>query len=208
MLFDPGPVNLQSSRVRLEPLCADHAGKLYEVGRDETIWKLLPRAAFSSAGDAPGWIDAALAEMQAGHRIPFAIIDRRSGRIAGSTSYLDIQRDHRTLEIGWTWLGKAFQRSFVNTECKLLLLGHAFDVLHAMRVQFKTDRRNEPSRRAIERIGGIFEGVHRNHMLLPDGTIRDSAFYSITKEEWRDRVKDLLKELLLRVPGERDRTKE
>lgn len=207
-LFDPGPVDLQSPRVKLVPLCADHAGELYEAGRDEAIWEYLPRSVFSSSDDALAWIDAAREEMQAGQRIPFAIIDRRSGRLAGSTSYLDIQRDHRTLEIGWTWLGKAFQRSFVNTECKLLLLEHAFDVLHAMRVQFKTDRRNQPSRRAIERIGGTFEGVHRNHMLLPDGTIRDSAFYSITKEEWRDRVKDLLKELLLPVPGECDQTKE
>lgn len=197
-LFDPCPVLLESPRVRLAPLCADHAGGLHEAGRDAAIWNYLPTGAFSSSGDATAWIDAALAEMQAGHRIPFAIIDRQSGRIAGSTSYLSIQRDHRTIEIGWTWLGKAFQRSFVNTECKLLLLAHAFDDLGAMRVQFKTDRRNESSRRAIERIGGTFEGVHRNHMLLPDGTIRDSAFYSIIEEEWRDRVKHHLTELLLR----------
>lgn len=196
--FDPKPVCLESPRVKLVPLSVEHAAGLFEAGRDEAIWKHLPRGVFSSSDDAATWIDAALADMQTGRRMPFTIIDCRSGRIAGSTSYLDIQRDHRTLEIGWTWLGAPFQRSCVNTECKFLLLGHAFDVLHAMRVQFKTDRRNERSRRAVERIGGTFEGILRNHMLLPDGTIRDSAYYSIIKEDWVAGVKDHLQGLLLR----------
>lgn len=208
MNFDPLPVTMESPRVGLEPLCADHAAGLYEAGRDETIWKYLPRGAFANVDDALAWIDAAGAEMGAGRRIPFAIIDRRSNRVAGSTSYLEIEPDHRTLEIGWTWLGTSFQRSFVNTECKLLLLGHAFDDHHAMRVQFKTDRRNDRSRRAIERIGGTFEGIHRNHRLLPDGTIRDSAFYSILREEWDERIKDQLTHLLDRMTNGRDPTHE
>ncbi len=184
--------------MRLEPLDLRHADDLYEAGRSSDVWRYLPNAGFAEVADASAWIAQALEDMAQGSRIAFAIIERESGHAVGSTSYLDIQRGHRTLEIGWTWLGVRFQRTGINTECKLLLLTHAFEELGAIRVQFKTDRLNDGSRRAIERIGAVFEGVHRNHMILPDGRIRDSAYYSITDSEWHDRIKDHVIELMNR----------
>ena len=194
--FDASPVTLQGSRVRLEPLELRHAAGLFEAGRSSSIWQYLPVAGFREVQDAIAWISQARKEMEQGSRIAFAIVESASGRTAGSTSYLDIQPSHRTIEIGWTWLGARFQRSFVNTECKCLLLKHAFEQLDAIRVQFKTDRCNARSRLAIERIGAVFEGIHRNHMILPDGRIRDSAFYSITDAEWRDGIEAYVGELM------------
>ncbi len=196
--FDARPVTLQGLRVRLEPLELRHAADLYEAGRSSGIWHYMPIAGFGEVEDASAWISQARKEMEQGSRIAFAIVERDSGQTAGSASYLDIQRNHRTLEIGWTWLGEPFQRTGVNTECKLLLLKHAFDQLGAIRVQFKTDRCNGRSRRAIERLGAVFEGIHRNHMILPDGRIRDSAYYSITDFEWHERIKDHVIELMNR----------
>lgn len=191
-LFHPKPVTLQDERVRLEPLQAQHAPGLYAVGRASRIWEFLPGVLFRDLDDAASWIDGTRRETDSGKRIAFAIVDLGANCIAGSTSYLDITRDHRMLEIGWTWLGIAYQRTFINTVCKFLLLRHAFEVLGAIRVQFKTDRCNTRSRQAIERIGGAFEGIHRNHMILPDGKIRATAFYSITDSEWNSSIKDRL----------------
>ncbi len=196
--FDPSPVTLQGSRVRLEPLELRHAADLFEAGRSRGIWRYMPLAGFGGVDDALAWISQAHKEMEQGSRIAFSIIDGDSGQCAGSTSYLNIERDHRTLEIGWTWLGEPFQRTGVNTECKVLLLTHAFEQLGAIRVQFKTDRCNGRSRLAIERLGAVFEGIHRNHMILPDGRIRDSAYYSITDSEWHERIKDHVIELMNR----------
>lgn len=130
------------------------------------------------------WIEQALEELAAGRQIPFAIVDCESGRAVGSTRYLDIQPVNRALEVGWTWIGEAFQRTAINTECKLLLLRYAFETLGAFRVQLKTDLRNERSQRAIERIGATREGVLRQNMLLWDGHRRDSVYYSVLVEEW------------------------
>jgi RimJ/RimL family protein N-acetyltransferase len=116
--------------------------------------------------------------------VPFAIVLRASGRAVGSTRYIDIRRAHRGLEIGWTWIGREWQRTAVNSECKRLLLEHAFEVLGALRVQLKTDARNTRSQRAIERLGAKREGVLRAHMVLADGFVRDSVMYSVIAAEW------------------------
>jgi RimJ/RimL family protein N-acetyltransferase len=130
------------------------------------------------------WVREILSRQARGTDLPFAVVHLGSGRAIGSTRYLDIQPQHRGLEIGGTWYGVAYQRSAVNTECKYLLLRHAFEVLSCLRVQLKTDLRNERSQRAIERIGAVREGVLRNHMILPDGHVRSSVYYSLLNLEW------------------------
>jgi RimJ/RimL family protein N-acetyltransferase len=140
-------------------------------------------------------IRQALVETEAGREVAFAIVATPSGQAVGSTRFLDIQRPHRALEIGWTWIGVSWQRTAINTECKLLLLGHAFDTLGAHRVTLKTDARNERSQRAIERIGGIREGVLRKHRVCWDGFVRDTVYYGILDHEWpqvRTRLEKML----------------
>jgi RimJ/RimL family protein N-acetyltransferase len=117
-------------------------------------------------------------------QMPFAIIDLVSQKAIGSTRFLDIQPANKGLEIGWTWLGQDYWRSVRNTECKYLLLSYAFEQQGAIRVQLKTDRRNQRSQLAIERIGGVKEGMLRQHMIMPDGYLRDSVYYSILDGEW------------------------
>ena len=129
-------------------------------------------------------VEAALAAQSAGRELPFTTVERATGRIVGSTRYMTIEPPHRRLEIGYTWLAPAWQRTALNSEAKLLMLGHAFEQLGAIRVEFKTDARNEPSRRALQGIGATFEGVFRNHMIVQGGRLRDSAYYSVTRDEW------------------------
>jgi N-acetyltransferase len=196
--FDPKPVTLEGRHVRLEPLLRRHAEDLFEIGKDETIWPYMSRPPLKSVPDTQGWIDQALGEAATGTQIPFAIIERASGKAIGSTRYLDIRRNDRGLEIGWTWIGTAFQRTTVNTECKYLLLRHAFEELGAARVQLKTDLRNLRSQRAIERLGAVREGVLRKHMVLWDDFIRDTVYYSVIESEWPE-VKRRLEDLLERA---------
>ena len=181
--------------MRLEPVAPRHAEELFAAGSAEAIWTYMPRPVLKSVEDTLGWIQEALAAAAEGSQLPFAIVHRASGKAIGSTRYLDILREHRGLEIGWTWMGTAYQRTPVNTECKSLLLTHAFEELGAVRVQLKTDLRNERSQRAIERIGAVREGVLRKHMLRWDGYIRDTVYYSILASEWLD-VKRRLENLL------------
>ena len=141
------------------------------------------------------WVLDILEREKRGGDLPFVAIHLESGRVAGATRYLNIFPNDRGLEIGGTWYGAEFQRTAVNTECKYLLLQHAFETLKAIRVQIKTDSRNERSQRAIERIGAKLEGVLRNHMILPDGYIRNSVYYSIIDSEWAD-VKNTLEGML------------
>ena len=182
--MDPKPVVLEGRYARLEPLDTRHAEDLFAVGQDEAIWRYLPRPRLTSAADARQMIEAAQALAATGTQLPFAIIGKAAGRAVGSTRFLDIRRQDRGIEIGWTWLGTAFQRTPINTECKYLLLRHAFDTLGAVRVQLKTDLRNERSQHAIERLGAVREGVLRRHMMLWDGFIRDTVYYSIVDAEW------------------------
>ena len=193
--FDPQPIRLEGRHASVEPLELRHAADLFEAGSDPAIWQYLPRGPLRNVADATDWIREALADQATGTQIPFAIIDAKSGKAAGSTRYLEIRREHLGLEIGWTWLGPAFQRTGINTECKHLLLCHAFDTLNAMRVQLKTDNRNAQSKRAIERVGGVPEGIHRAHMLMWNGDVRDSAYFSITRDEWPT-VKQRLQQLM------------
>jgi RimJ/RimL family protein N-acetyltransferase len=177
------PVVLEGSRVRLEPLRADHLDDLRHVAFDAPLW----RWTIMGEQDEDGlrrWLETALANADAGIERPFATIDRTSGRAVGSTRYLSIVPEHRRLEIGWTWIATALQRTGANREAKLLQLRHAFETLGANRVEFKTHARNEPSRTALAGIGARFEGVFRNHMIMPDGSLRDSAYFSVTAEEW------------------------
>lgn len=176
------PLTIAGRWVRLEPLALRHAAGLAAVADDAEIWRYLSSGLLGTE-QFEAWIAEAQAQQEAGTALPFAIIERAAGRVVGSTRYLNIMRKDRGLEIGWTWLARSVWRTAVNSECKYLLLRHAFERLGGMRVQLKTDARNERSRRAIERIGGQFEGVLRKHMVVHDG-IRDSAMYSIVDDEW------------------------
>lgn len=179
------PVVLEGDRVRMEPLRADHLADLSLVAFDPPLWQWT----IMGPQDAEGlrrWVETALTNAEAGVERPFATIDRASGRAIGSSRYMTIVPEHKRLEIGWTWIGTAFQRTGANREAKLLQLTHAFDVLGANRVEFKAHSRNERSRNAIIGIGATFEGVFRSHSIMPDGSIRDSAYFSITSGEWPD----------------------
>ncbi len=193
--LEPAPVTLEGSVVRLEPLEPRHATDLFAVGRDEELWAYMPRPGFASLDDTKEWIDAALDDLRAGTALPFATVLRETGRAVGSTRFLDIRPRDRALEIGWTWLAREVLRSAVNTECKWLLMRHAFDDLGAVRVQLKTDGRNERSQRAIERLGAVREGVLRKSYLVQHGFHRDSVYYSVLDTEWPD-VRERLEGLL------------
>lgn len=175
------PVVLEGIGVRLEPLSVEHAQGLYNRGRVEEDWAFMPRPCFVDLADARQWIEQALDTT--GH-VPFAIVESAKGRAVGSTRYLNIRPEHRSVEIGWTWVGRDWQRTVVNTEAKLLLLSHAFEQLGCVRVEFKTDARNERSQQALERIGAQREGVLRNHMIVQNNHVRDSVYFSITDAEW------------------------
>jgi RimJ/RimL family protein N-acetyltransferase len=168
----------------LEPLDPRHAEDLFAAGQGKEIWRYLARPPLESVSDTENWIVEALRSAINGSQIPFAIVDRASGKAIGSTRYLEIEREHSSLEIGWTWIAKPFQRTRVNTECKYLLLRHAFEDLHAIRVQLKTDARNLQSQRAIQRLGAVREGTLRKHRRLWDGYVRDSVYFSILDGEW------------------------
>jgi RimJ/RimL family protein N-acetyltransferase len=193
--FAPLPLVLTGRHAELQPLGQKHLDDLLDAVSDAELWRWMPRQYFLDRGLAREWIDTAVTEQADGRAVPFAIIDRTSGRAVGSTRLFDFHREHRGLEIGWTWIGTAHQRTALNTECKRLLFGHAFDDLDALRVQLKTDSRNKRSRAAMERVGASFEGVLRNHVLLPSGDMRHSAYYSVIAEDWpaiRQRLDELL----------------
>ncbi len=193
--FDPQPIVIEREFVRLEPLDHRHADDLFEAGKDPSVWEYLTRPAFHDPDDAFSWIGQTLALAETGAEVPFAIVHRESNKAVGSTRFMDIRRRDRALEIGWTWLTPAVQRTAVNTECKYLLLEHAFDVHGANRVCLKTDKLNENSQRAIERIGGMKEGILRQDRITHTGRVRDSVYYSIIDTEWPE-VKNKLLHIL------------
>ncbi len=182
--MDIKPIVLQGNWVRLEPLSEAHVPELAVSGRDEAIWEFMRYGNITTQAGMQAWVMELLNAQAQGTDLPFAVIHLASGVAIGSTRYMEIRRLHRALEIGGTWYALAFQRTAVNTECKYLLLRHAFEELGCLRVQFKTDLRNERSQRALERIGAVKEGVLRNHMVLLDDTIRHSVYYSIIHSEW------------------------
>lgn len=191
------PVTLQGKHVRLEPLSEEHVAGLAEIGAGQTFWDFMVYGNINTPEDMHSWVLDILGRAEKGTDLPFVAVHLASNKIAGATRYLNIMPNDRGLEIGGTWYGLEFQRTPVNTECKYLLLRHAFETLGCIRVQLKTDLRNERSQKAIERIGAVKEGVLRNHMILPDGRIRHSVFYSILDSEWPD-VKQRLEAMMER----------
>jgi RimJ/RimL family protein N-acetyltransferase len=173
------PVTLTGEHVVLEPAADRHLPDLLAAAQDEQVWAWLPWRRPNSEDE--------LAAILAGERqiaLPFAQVERASGRAVGITTYRDIDPRHRTLEVGGTWLGRPWWRTAINSEAKLLILGHAFESLGANRVAIKTDIRNERSQAAIERLGAKREGVLRHQYIRPDGTLRDTVLYSVIPEEW------------------------
>lgn len=184
MKIEPVMLTLPGGRARLEPLGHEHAAGLLEAGRDPVVWRWLPLRQPDTLGAISEWIDGALAQRAKGIQMPFAIIDQGENKVAGSTRFLDIQPANRGIEIGWTWIGTPWQRTSINTECKYLLMRHAFEAQGAIRVQLKTDLRNTQSQEAIKRIGAKYEGVLRKSMIMHDGHMRDSVYFSVLVEEW------------------------
>ena len=186
--FDPTKdITLEGKAVKLVPLKREHAPLLWEAMKDhaEDIFRWIPYP-MRTEEDSSKFIDNVLAEHQRGLSVPFATIDRSSGKIAGSTRFMAIDVPNRHVEIGSTWIAPAWQRTAVNTEAKYLMLRHAFETWKCMRVEFKTDSMNEKSRTAILRLGAKEEGTFRNHMVTWNGRIRHSIYFSIIDSEWPD----------------------
>ena len=173
---------LEGREVRLEPLERRHADGLWEASRDPRTWMWLSIVQPATRAELDVFVDAALAAADAGTEIPLVTI--RHERVVGSTRFLALRPEHASLEIGWTWLHPAVWQTGVNVEAKLLMLRHAFETWGCRRVELKTDALNERSRRAMEAMGATFEGIHRKHMLVRGGENRDSAWYSVTDDEW------------------------
>jgi len=177
------PVTLSGHGVRLVPLTATHAAGLRAAAADGALWRLRVTSV-PQPEQTEAWIAAAQLGQDQGHMLPFAVLDETAGLVLGSTRYHDIVPTLARLEIGHTWYAQRWQRSHVNTACKLLLLRHAFDTLGARVVGWRTDNFNFASQRAIERLGARKDGVLRGHAARRDGTIRDTVMYSMTAGEW------------------------
>ena len=173
------PVRLAGKHVVLEPAAEHHHSDLLAAGQDDAVWEWLPWPQPRTAAEL-----AALLDGERAIALPFAQVDTASGRAVGVTTYRDVDERHRTLEIGGTWIGRPWWRTAINTEAKLLFLGHAFETLGANRVALKTDIRNERSQAAIARLGAVREGVLRQQYIRPDGSLRDSVLYSLLPAEW------------------------
>ena len=177
------PVTLTGRYLRLEPLALEHAAALAAAGDDPAVW-----AWYTHSGQGlertRRWVQEAVEGQAAGRFLPFVQRDLASGRIVGSTRYMAIDGPNRRVEIGWTWLAPAFQRTAANTESKYLLLRHAFETLGLIRVEFKTDSLNQASRRALAGIGATEEGLFRNHMIAETGRLRHSVYFSVTDSDW------------------------
>lgn len=176
-------VTLQGRGLRLEPLALAHEAGLRAAAADGQLWTIRVTSV-PAPEETRAYIEAALQAREAGTRLAFAVIDEASGRVLGSSSFHDIVPALRRVEIGYTWYAKSVQRTRVNTACKLLLMGHAFDTLGCAVVGWRTDNFNFASQRAIERLGARRDGVIRHHALRRDGTVRDTVMYSMTAGEW------------------------
>lgn len=184
------PLHLEGTRVNLDPLEQAQIADIRKAAADGELWKL-----FFTSVPAPEqtqqWLDTALAMQAQQKAIPFVVREKSENKIVGSTRFCNIDHQHQRLEIGYTWYSQSAQRSGINTECKLLMLTHAFEVLNCIAVEFRTDWFNRRSQAAIERLGAKRDGVLRNHMILPDGRIRDTVVYSILQSEWPGLKKNL-----------------
>jgi RimJ/RimL family protein N-acetyltransferase len=181
------PITLEGEHVRLEPMTPARAfaiaAALAAAAADGAMWESRVTA-IPSPETARAYVDQALKELAAGVSLPFVTIDRASGNAVGSTRYMNIEAPHRRLEIGTTWIGKSFQRTAINTEAKYLMLRHAFETLKCIAVDLRTHEKNVQSRAAIERLGAKLDGLLRNHRIMPDGSLRNTATYSIIDTEW------------------------
>jgi len=176
------PVTLRGQHASLVPLSPDHLAGLQDAARDGELWKLWYTAVPAPEGMAAE-IERRLSLLAKDSMLPFTVLDA-DGRIAGMTTYMNVDGANRRVEIGSTWYAKRVQRSALNTECKRMLLSHAFDTLACIAVEFRTHRLNTQSRRAIERLGAQLDGMLRSHQISPNGSLRDTAVYSIIAAEW------------------------
>lgn len=179
----PEDITLLGDYVRIDPLSVNHLNDLQDAVRDGEL-NLLWYTFIPNADDMLEEINKRLRLREMGSMQPFAIIDIATGLAIGMTTFMNIDATNRRVEIGSTWLSKSTQRTFINTECKLLLMAHAFEKLNCIAVEFRTHFINTQSRKAIERLGAKFDGILRNHSIMPNGTLRDTAVYSIIKSEW------------------------
>jgi RimJ/RimL family protein N-acetyltransferase len=179
----PEPVELHGAHASLVPLRRDHTADLDEALRDGELWRLW-YTFVPPPENLAEFIDKRLADQAKGMLTAFAVIDKASGRAVGTTNYLNVEPEHRRVEIGGTWYRRSVQRSPINTECKLMLLGHAFEALDCIAVEFRTHFFNHQSRRGIERLGAKLDGILRNHQIAPNGSLRDTVVYSIIASEW------------------------
>ena len=182
--MDLTPVILEGRHVRLEPLSLAHVDGLCAVGFDESIWRWNPRPPLRTRDDMQRYVESALAARDAGLALPFATLERKTGQPIGSTRFHGPDHENRHVEIGYTWLAPAWQRTAANSEAKLLMLQHAFETWGCIRVEFKTDSLNAKSRNAIARLGAKEEGTFRNHIITHSGRIRHSVYFSILDSEW------------------------
>lgn len=187
----PEPVQLSGQHVTLEPLGGRHLDDLCTATRDGELWKLWYTIVPSPEG-MQAEIDRRLELLRQGSMLPWAVRDHLSGKVVGMTTYMNIDTRNRRVEIGSTWYARSVQRTVLNTECKLLMLTHAFEALECIAVEFRTSYFNIQSRRAIERVGAKSDGILRNHMRMPNGTLRDTCVYSILPHEWPAVKKNLL----------------
>jgi RimJ/RimL family protein N-acetyltransferase len=189
-----GPITLTGRHIRLEPLRREHGPALVEAGRAEEIWTWMPTRPLT-AETVDRWLEKAMQAASQGREYPFVVVQLEDNRVIGSTRYLDVQEDDRTVEIGWTWYSPGAWGGVVNPEAKYLLMRHAFDGWRAIRVALKTDIKNVRSQAAIKKLGARYEGTLRNQRIRPDGSYRDTMIFSITESEW-PAVKTRLEERL------------
>ncbi len=188
------PVVLEGKNVRLEPMRVDHLPALIEAGMDESLWKWTNNVV-KDESDIERYVRDALAMQMQGTALPFVTIDKATETAVGSTRFDNIDTVNRKAEIGWTWINPKWQRTVINTEAKLLMLTHAFEVWNCIRVELKTDSNNKKSKNAMRRIGCTEEGTMRNHMITESGRFRHSVYFSIIQTEWESVKADLTSKL-------------
>lgn len=183
-MFTPQAITLRTNKVTLRPLTIEHLDEFYHAGAFPEIWRWSLPDQCLSLQTAKNWLDYSQSMADKGEHVPFAIFDNESGKLVGSTRYCSIKREDRNIEIGFTFISPQFQRSYINTHAKYCLLKHAFEDLNAIRVEFKTHEKNDKSRHAIARLGAKYEGTLRHQRILSDGTLRNTAIFSIIDNEW------------------------
>ena len=183
-MFEPKPLIISTNKITLQPLSIEHLDTFYQAGSFPELWKWSLPNQCTSKTQAETWLVQSLEKVKQGEQVVFSIFDNQSGELVGSTRYCEISHENRTLEIGFTFITPKYQRTYVNTHAKYCLLKHAFEQLEAIRVQFKTHEHNIKSRNAISRLGATFEGILRHQRILPDGSFRNTAIFSIINSEW------------------------